>query len=106
MGKSAPLNHNSAAYLHSNQWEKFSKYLSDMFCDAIAYGINLDTSDLRPSISWQVSLNNGTFVEEGSVHYSVRQASQTSGGVVIDTGKQSAGDPSRNITWLGMRPLK
>ena len=44
-GKIAPLNHNASGFVTSGQWEKFSKYLSDVFCDAISYGLNLDTSD-------------------------------------------------------------
>jgi hypothetical protein len=45
------------------------------------------------------------FAKSGQAVFTVKQASSTSGGMVFDNGKQSAGDPTRNITWLGVRPL-
>jgi hypothetical protein len=105
LGIRAPMNQNAAKYLQPFQWKDFCKYMSDLFCDAITYGLNHDTSDFRPSISWQVSLNNMEFAKSGQAVFTVKQASSTSGGMVFDNGKQSAGDPTRNITWLGVRPL-
>lgn len=105
LGIRAPLNQNAAKYIQPFQWKDFCKYMSDLFCDAITYGLNHDTSDFRPSISWQVTLNNMEFVRSGKAVFTVNQASANSGGMVFDNGKQSAGDPSRNITWLGVRPL-
>jgi hypothetical protein len=105
IGVRAPLNQNAAKYIQPFQWKDFCKYISDIFCDAITYGLNHDTSDFRPSISWQVTLNNMEFVRSGKAVFTVSQASANSGGMVFDSGKQSAGDPSRNITWLGVRPL-
>ena len=106
VGIKVPLNQNAAKYPTANQWKDFSKYISDIFCDAIAVGMNSDgASDLRPSISWQISLDNKIFIETGNVHFIVSQASNTPNKLVVDNGKQSAGDPSRNITWIGVRPL-
>ena len=105
IGIRAPLNQNAAKYIQPFQWKDFCKYMSDLFCDAITYGLNHDTSDFRPSISWQVTLNNMEFVKSGKAVFTVTQASTNSGGMVFDSGKQSAGDPTRNITWLGVRPL-
>lgn len=106
IGAKATLNANASGHLLSTQWKEFSKYLSDVFCEAIAVGLNHDgASDLRPVSVWQVDLNNNAFVKDGTVHFTVKEGSDNVRKVVVDTGKQSAGDPSRNITWLGMRPL-
>ena len=106
LGAKAPLNQNAAKHSTPQQWKDFSKYISDLFCDAIAVALNHDgASDLSPSVSWQLSLDNAAFVSDGTVHLSVREVSKDTKGIVVDNGKQSAGDPTRNITWLGSRPL-
>lgn len=106
IGIKAPLNHNAAKYLLPTQWEDFSRYLSDVFCDAIATGLNHDgASDLKPASIWQIDLNNNSFVKDGTVHFTVKEGGNNVKKVIIDNGKQVAGDPTRNTTWLGMRPL-
>lgn len=106
IGIKAPLNPNASRYPVSTQWKEFSKYLSDVFCEAIAVGLNHDgASDLRPVSVWQIDLNNNIFIKDGTVNFTVKEGSDNVKKVIVDTGKQSAGDPSRNITWLGMRPL-
>jgi hypothetical protein len=106
IGIKAPLNPNASRYPLPTQWKEFSKYLSDVFCEAIAVGLNHDgASDLRPTAVWQIDLKNDIFVNEGTVHFAVKEGGSNVKKVIVDTGKQSAGDPSRNITWLGMRPL-
>ena len=93
--------------LHGADWKNFSHLMSDIFCDGIAVGLNSDgAADLKPSISWQVELVNELFITTGQVHFKAKMPnSQDVKGIVVDTGKQSAGDPTRNITWLGTRPL-
>lgn len=102
----APLNHNAARYPSPAQWKDFSRYISDIFCEAISFGMNFDgASDMRPIVSWQINLDIREFSRSGLVNFTMKEVSQEVKGIVVDGGKQSAGDPSRNITWLGARPL-
>ena len=106
INKTAPLNHNAARFPSPPQWKDFSRYISDIFCDAICFGLNSDgASDMRPTISWQIDMDIREFSRTGMVNYIMKEVSQEMKGMYIDGGKQSAGDPSRNITWLGARPL-
>jgi hypothetical protein len=106
LGVVAPLNRNAAHYPSPVQWKEFSRYISDMFCDAIAFGLNYDgASDMRPTISWQILLDVATFARSGNANFTMKEVTKETKGMIIDNGKQSAGDPTRNITWLGMRPL-
>jgi hypothetical protein len=102
----APINHNAAKYLDPIQWKDFSRYLSDLFCDAIAYGLNHDDgADLKPESYWQVTLDNSTFIDTGTANFSVKSSDSNVKGVKVTNGKQTPGDPTRNITWLGAEPL-
>lgn len=106
IGKIAPLNRNAARYPSPAQWKDFSRYISDLFCDAICFGLNSDgASDLRPTISWQINLDVAAFARSGNVNFTMKEVTKEMKGMIVDGGKQSAGDPTRNITWLGARPL-
>lgn len=102
----APINQNAAKYLDPIQWKEFSKYLSDLFCDAIRHGLNHDGgADLKPESYWQVTLDNGTFIDTGKVNFTVKSSDSNVKGIRVTNGKQTPGDPRRNITWLGSEPL-
>lgn len=98
-----PLVQNAAKHLQPPQWKDFSKYISDAFCEAMICGINHDgASDLKDDAFWQVTLRNDVFVKDGAVHF---EATEKGGGIKkikACHGKQTTGDPSRNIGWLFM----
>jgi len=102
----APLNQNAARYPSPAQWKDFSRYISDIFCSAITFGMNFDgASDMRPIVSWQMNLDIREFARSGLVNFTMKEVSKKAKGMVVDGGKQVAGDPSRDTTWLGARPL-
>lgn len=102
IGIQVPLIRTAGMFRLHSQWKEFSKYLSDAFCEAMIRGINHDgASDLRTDAYWQITLRNDIFVNTGAVNFDA-VAKGGGGKIVACHGKQTPGDPSRDIGWLFM----
>jgi len=91
--------------LQPNNWDKFGRYVSTVFCDFVVMGINQDSSDFKPADVWQLTLNNEAFVETGNIIFTAKKLRDLDN-PKMNQGKNTRNDVVRTNTWVGMVPAK
>jgi len=91
--------------LQPENWQKFGRYVSTVFCDFVVMGINQDSSDFKPADVWQLTLNNEAFVETGHIIFSAKKLRDLDN-PKMNQGKNTRNDVVRTNTWVGMVPSK
>lgn len=90
--------------LNDTTWKEFGLYISFILCKAIDEGLNTNSADFNPPVSWQLNLKTDEFIETGTLTFVAKQGG-VSKKVIFDSSKETPKAACRGRVWLGMRPL-